>query len=158
MTVRLIRALPVAALLTAGLALPAAAAVINGTGGADVLVGTSRADTIHGYRGNDILRGKVGADHLYGGRGADRLYPGDDAQTDVLRGGPGADTISARVGPHGRGADRVYAGGGNDIVKLVEMFGWYTAYVDCGPGKDTLMVEYRSMIPSTGCERVVLLK
>jgi hypothetical protein len=157
MTVRLIRAIPVAALLAAGLALPAAAAVINGTGGADVLVGTSRADTIHGYRGNDVLRGKVGADHLYGGRGADRLYPGDDAQTDVLRGGPGPDVINARIKPHERGRDRVYAGGGNDTVRLVEVWGWYTPYVDCGPGKDTLMAPHR-MIRSTGCERVVLLK
>ena len=157
MTIRLTRALPVAALLAVGVAAPAAAAMINGTAGPDVLVGTSTADTIRGYAGDDTLRGKGGADNLYGGRGADRLYPGDDVKTDVLRGGPGADTINARVGPHGRGADRVYAGSGNDTVKLVEVFGWYTPYVDCGPGDDTLMVPYR-MVRQTGCEHIVLFK
>lgn len=56
MATRLIRVLPLAALLTAGLAAPATAAVINGTGGPDVLAGTAKADTIRGFGGADRIR------------------------------------------------------------------------------------------------------
>jgi hypothetical protein len=154
MTRRLFRALPVAALLLAGLTAPATAAVIEGTDGPDVLVGTSKADTISGYEGDDVLRGKAGADRLYGGAGADRLYPGNDAKVDVMRGGPGPDRINARVARQ-RGQDRVFAGKGDDTVRLIEVWGWYTPRVDCGPGEDTLVVPYR-FIPSEGCEHVVL--
>lgn len=155
MTGRRTRALSMAGLVVVGLALPASAEVVDGTNGPDVLVGSPRADTIRGFAGNDILRGRPEADKLFGGRGADRLYPGDDSKTDVLRGGPGPDTINARVGPKGRGPDRVYAGDGNDVVRLVETFGWYVPSVDCGPGADTLVVPFR-FIPSTRCERLVL--
>lgn len=145
---RLIRTLPLAALLTASLAAPAAAAVINGTDGPDVLVGTAKADTIHGYGGGDTLRGRAGADQLYGGSGADRLYPGDDSRRDVLRGGPGPDRINART------PDVVYSGAGNDTVRVLEVNGWEFPRIYCGPGWDTVIADYTGFGMS-GCERNV---
>lgn len=135
MSNRLTRALPVAALLTASLAAPAAAAVIDGTSGPDVLIGTHGADTIRGYGGNDVLRGGRGADHLYGGRGADRLYGGIDKRPDVVYGRAGNDRIY--VGTF----DTVYAGPGNDVIipvrKLINMSG--KLRVNCGPGYDRIL-------------------
>lgn len=155
MTTRLIRAMPVAVLLTASLAAPAAAAVINGTNGPDVLVGTAKADTIRGYAGNDTLRGSTGADRLYGGSGADRLYPGKDSKTDVLRGGPGPDRINARIGPKGVGRDYAYAGYGNDRVRIVNTYGWAFPFVNCGPGEDTVVLPSGFDTTPAGCEHVV---
>ena len=130
---RMIRALAVAALLTAGLAAPAMAAVINGTGGSDVLIGTARADTIRGYAGNDVLRGRGGADHLYGGRGADRLYGGKDLRPDLLSGRSGNDHFYVR------GRDTVYAGAGNDVIHGLPYMGFYVVKVNCGPGYDRVV-------------------
>lgn len=129
---RLTRALPVAALLTASLAAPAAATVIDGTSGSDVLVGTHRADTIRGYAGNDVLRGRRGADHLYGGRGADRIYSGRDKRPDVLYGRAGSDRIYVGT------PDTIYAGRGNDVIVLMPKFFGFWGYVrvNCGPGYD----------------------
>lgn len=125
---RSIQALPAAVLVMVSLAAPAAAAVINGTSGPDVLVGTARADTIHGFGG------------------ADRIYAGNDSRRDLLYGGPGNDLIFARFG------DRVYAGRGNDVVR-VRPAAWQHAYVDCGPGYDHL---YGStwLVGHRGCEKV----
>lgn len=150
---RLTRVLPVAGLLTASLAAPAAATVLDGTGGPDVLVGTHRADTIRGYGGNDVLRGKRGADHLYGGVGADQINPGDDRVKDVLHGGPGPDRIVARYF-----GDTVYAGKGNDTILLrtsrpTQMT---SVYVHCGPGFDTIYSLWGGwgIDTASGCEVV----
>jgi hypothetical protein len=132
---RLTRALPVAALLTASLATPAAAAVIDGTSGPDVLIGTNGADTIRGFGGNDVLRGRRGADHLYGGRGADHIYGGGDRRPDVLYGRAGNDRLYVGT------PDTVYAGRGNDVIiplpKFVGM--WGKLRVNCGPGYDRIL-------------------
>ena len=143
---RPIRALPVAALLAAGLAAPAAASVINGTGGPDVLVGTAAADTINGYAGNDTLSGKAGADRLYGGRGSDRMYAGDDARRDLLYAGSGPDRVYARM------FDKVYAGPGNDVIRYVGTRGYFNfLQVDCGPGYDIVYGGWQAKI-LLGCE------
>ena len=131
---RMMRALPVAALLTASLATPAMAAVINGTSGPDVLVGTDQSDTIRGYGGNDVLRGKGRADDLYGGAGADRIYGGVELRPDVLYGRSGNDKIFVR------GNDTVYAGRGNDVIKPYKpSWGMVPVHIDCGPGYDRVI-------------------
>jgi hypothetical protein len=134
---RLIRALPVAALLTATIAAPAMADLITGTSGPDVLVGTSSADTIRGYAGNDVLRGRRGSDHLYGGPGADRIFGGMDHRRDVLYGRAGNDRIY--VG----NPDLVYAGRGDDvIIPVPEIIGmWGELRVNCGPGYDRVLFD-----------------
>jgi hypothetical protein len=159
MKARRIYALPATALLLAGLAGPAVAEVVNGTDGPDVLYGTAGADTIRGYKGadtvyaragNDIVHGGPGADRIYGRVGADRIFPGDDARKDVLRGGPGPDRINART------VDVVFAGDGNDLVRVLEVKAW-AAYpeVHCGPGVDTLVLPYGVYYgPHPDCERV----
>lgn len=150
-------AIPATALLLAGLAGPALAEVVNGTNGPDVLYGTAEADTIRGYKGadtvyaragNDTVYGGLGADRIYGRTGADRLYPGDDSKKDVLRGGPGPDRINART------PDVVYAGDGNDTVRVVETHGWDFPIIDCGPGRDTVIAPYTGFGMSS-CERMV---
>jgi Ca2+-binding RTX toxin-like protein len=146
MTTRLVRALPIAAVLAASLAAPVAAAVINGTDGPDTLVGTTRADTIRGFAGNDTLAGRAGADKLYGGRGSDRMYAGGDARRDLLYGGPGPDRIYARM------YDRVYAGSGNDVIRYVGVHGFFHfLQVSCGPGYDIVYGGWQAAILG-GCE------
>ncbi|MGH3481218.1 MAG: calcium-binding protein [Nocardioidaceae bacterium] len=148
MRTTLIRALPAATLLAVSLAAPAAAAVINGTSGPDVLVGTPSADTIRGFGGNDTLRGRGSADKLYAGYGADKLYPGDDSRKDVLRGSRGPDRINART------PDVVYAGAGNDTIRVLEIHGWDFPTINCGPGRDTVIADYTGFGMSN-CERMV---
>lgn len=150
MDTRLTRVLPVAALLVAGFATSATAAVINGTSGDDVLTGTAKGDTIHGLAGDDVLKGLRGEDTMYGGPGADQLYGGKDtdrqAWPDLLYGGPGADRIVAHQ------SDKVYAGRGNDTVKVAGAF----IVVRCGPGDDTVDVRKgAAFYKLIGCEHKV---
>ena len=149
---RALRAAPIAALLAVGLVAPAQADVVNGTSGPDVLVGTAGADTIHGYAGKDTLSGKGGDDFLnggrgtdrvYGGPGADRLYGGRDGyqkrprfERDLLDGGGGPDRIFPRF------FDRVYAGPGNDTIKVVHTRPGSMdpeLPIRCGPGNDVVI-------------------
>lgn len=151
MTTRLIRTLPVAALLAASLAAPAMAAVINGGSGPDVLVGTPTADTIRGFGGNDVLRGSGGADHLYGGHGADRIYGGREVRRDRLYGGAGPDHIYTHT------SDTAYAGYGNDTVEIFgpDKFGQVDIF--CGPGHDTVIIRRAGEFPWVNvdnCEHV----
>lgn len=151
MTTRLIRTLPVAALLAASLAAPAMAAVINGGSGPDVLVGTPTADTIRGFGGNDVLRGSGGADHLYGGHGADRIYGGREVRRDRLYGGAGPDHIYAHT------SDTAYAGHGNDTIEIFgpDKFGQVDIF--CGPGHDTVIIRRAGEFPWVNvdnCEHV----
>jgi Ca2+-binding RTX toxin-like protein len=138
MITRLTRAVSAAALLTVGLAAPAAAAVIDGTRGPDVLVGTAEADTIRGFGG---------ADKIYGRAGSDRIYAGRDNKRDLLRGGPGNDRINARLG------DTVHAGRGNDIV-WVRPAAWKMAHIYCGPGYDRLYGYNSWLVSQRGCEEM----
>lgn len=54
------------ALVAGPLALPAFAALIDGTSGDDELVGTDENDQIFGREGDDVLRGLDGDDQLWG--------------------------------------------------------------------------------------------
>ncbi len=156
---RLMCAWSIAALLTVSLAAPTAAATINGTNGPDVLNGTANADTIHGYAGSDRIYGHGGRDSLYAGRGADkvsggaradRIYTGKDLKRDLVYGGPGPDRIYARA------FDWVYAGSGNDTIRIVQMTFNMQTQIRCGPGYDTLIMPYGwSIGRPPGCERVI---
>lgn len=80
---------------------------------------------------------------------------------DVLRGGRGPDRIFARTAQglgldeEVKGQDRVYAGPGNDVVKVLESWGWYMPFLDCGAGNDTVVVPFR-MVATHHCEHIVL--
>ncbi|SDT75214.1 calcium-binding protein [Actinoplanes derwentensis] len=81
--------------------------ILTGDGRANFLTGDSGADHLFGGGGDDELRGHGGTDLLDGGSGDDLLNPdigesesGDDGPTvidpiaaDVVRGGPGVDTV-----------------------------------------------------------------
>lgn len=184
MITRLVRALPIAALLAVSLTPPAFAEVILGTNRADVLVGTSEADKILAGRGDDVVRGRGGRDEVfaqdgddrvYGGRGADVLF-GQSGQNRVF-GGPGPDTIWgyyfiwAVVKPDGpgRGIDVLHGGTGDDRISPSQDDTVYAGrgddvvfvatggvVVDCGPGTDKVRLDKRSLDVSTqACEKVV---
>lgn len=140
MTLRFIRALPVAALLVTAIAAPASGQTVVGTNGPDVLVGTAKADN---------LAGNAGADKLYGKAGADRLSAGKDSVRDLLYGGPGPDLIFARY------HDWVYGGEGNDTIRILELSYTLGTYINCGPGYDTVYFPYGWTLPTTDCERIV---
>ena len=124
------------------LATPCTNSPCNGTNGSDELTGDGSANEIYGLGGNDHLIGGGGKDFLAGGPGydwvqgnagedyidgAERISPdllllvsylqqGGPKQggprTEVLEGGPGNDTISARDGTK----DIVRGGPGRDTV------------------------------------------
>jgi Fibronectin type III domain/RTX calcium-binding nonapeptide repeat (4 copies)/Domain of unknown function DUF11 len=98
--------------------------VRTGTARADVLRGTAGRDRLDGRGGNDVLWGLGGVDILLGGAGNDRLIGG--AGKDQLLGGAGNDRLEAR--DHAR-----------DVV-------------NCGPGKDTAVVDRVDVV--RGCELV----
>ena len=130
--------------------------MLSGTASRDIIHGYGGADTISGRGGSDTVHAGRGADKVYGGPGADTLLPGNDARTDVLRGGAGPDRIVARTGP-GVGRDYVYAGDGNDVVTLAEVWGWYMPAISCGRGYDTLVLPKGMDVGDhlDGCEHIV---
>ena len=86
---------------------------IRGTQKANKLRGTGAGDTMKGLGGNDVLRGFGGDDCLNGGRGNDRVIagPGGDRLIGMLGGG-GPDVIKARDGQR----DMIKCGPGQDTV------------------------------------------
>lgn len=111
-----------------------------GGAGADVMSGAGGDDTLRGAGGGDTLDGDLGADRIDGGAGADLLdgdpEQGDDYYTptielsrDVLRGGPGDDTLEDTGGGNtlvggpgddgltgGVDGDRLLGGSGADVL------------------------------------------
>ena len=92
---------------------------IRGTQKANKLRGTGAGDTMKGLGGNDVLRGFGGDDCLNGGRGNDRVIagPGGDRLIggkgrDTMLGGGGPDVIKARDGQR----DMIKCGPGQDTV------------------------------------------
>ena len=119
-------ALAIGAASLLGLATPALAATITGTGGPDVIRGTSDSDVLNGRGGNDVLTGLGDSERLLGGPGDDRLTGGGDR--DRLLGGAGNDRINAARDDH------------RDVVS-------------CGSGVDTVVAD-RSDSVAGDCERV----
>ena len=72
----LVKAFVACAVMTAALAAPAVAGVIDGTPGRDILVGTERGDRIHGLGGDDAITGLGGRDVVRGGDGDDLIFLG----------------------------------------------------------------------------------
>jgi len=90
--------------------------------------------TLIGTNRPDLLRGSKGADRILGLGADDRLY--GLAGNDVIVGGPGADKMFG-----GTGNDRLEARDGTKDL------------VDCGPGRDTAIVDNIDAI--TSCEKEV---
>jgi hypothetical protein len=140
----------------AALALSAAtahAAPLRGTPLDDRLAGTPRADSIRAGSGDDVVSGRNGADRLWGGPGDDSVsgmagndsLHGDagrdvlsgDAGRDLLRGGAGPDTLTG-----GAGIDRILGGPGKDLIRARN---GGRDRVDCGPGRDTAILDTRDV-------------
>jgi hypothetical protein len=110
-------------------------------GGADIFNGGPRNDKADGGPGNDILKGWGGNDLIIGGPGEDSIAGDGDYSfnpprgggNDTLIGGPSKDYISP-----GSGRDKVFGGGGNDVVSSVVDSD--RDIVDCGAGRrDSLL-------------------
>jgi len=95
--------------------------------------GNAKANVLTGTSGNNVLRGLGGDDKLYGRGGNDTLY-----------GGTGNDLLDG-----GLGLDRLLGGTGNDTMKARD---GRRDIVDCGPGRDTAVVDRRDAV--RGCEIV----
>jgi Ca2+-binding RTX toxin-like protein len=94
------------------------AAVVNGTGDADLLNGSNVSDQLLGGDGDDGMRGEAGNDILDGGAGND-FGRGDDGDDSIL-GGAGDDLFGGNAGKDllqgGAGSDTLYGGDGDDQV------------------------------------------
>ena len=89
-----------------------------------LLAGVAYAATIEGTPNDDILRESQRNDQMYGFDGEDDLLANfDGADTDVLRGGRGPDSLDAKDGD---GRDSLIGGKGFD-----------TCYLKQGEGDDT---------------------
>lgn len=69
---------------------------LTGGSSTDELIGGSGADVLSGGDGNDSLFGGFGSDALFGGNGPDFLHvkaTGNDADVNILCGGPGEDEL-----------------------------------------------------------------
>ena len=123
-----------------------------GSEGADTCAGLAGSDDLEGRGGDDVLDAGEGDDRLFGRFGADRLLggPGRDELeggrgTDLLDGGEGDDALNG-----GLDGDWLFGGPGDDRVTAR---GGGVDRVDCGPGRDTAVVDSRDRV--AGCERVL---
>jgi len=127
---------------------------IQGTGDRDKLIGTEGSDRIVGKRGDDRLTGGAGDDCLLGKGGRDKVS--GNGGSDDIRAGGGRDNVKGNGGRDviraGRGKDRIEAGGGKDTVRAAR---GARDVIDCGPGKDTAIVNKRKD-RTRRCEKVKL--
>jgi Ca2+-binding RTX toxin-like protein len=138
----------------------------EGGAGNDRLDGGNDQDFLLGGDGNDNLNGNSASDTLFGGPGSDRIYGGSGSDyvdggpgNDRINGGPGNDTLLGGAGNDNivgwTGADRVFAGPGNDFVDVSKL--GRPAFVDCGPGTDTVRINSNERNRTRHCERVELV-
>ena len=98
------------------------AKVITGNARANTLNGSPGRDIMRGLGGNDRLFGRGGADRLFGGLGSDRLVGGTGR--DTIEGGPGNDLVESRDGAR----DVIRCGPGRDTV-VADRLDWISR--DC---------------------------
>jgi hypothetical protein len=114
---------------------PAEALTITkrGNGSHNVLRGGAESNVLLGRGGNDILVGGGGNNRLVGGTGRDALFANSANGTDILNGGPGADTMIAK---------------GRAIVRTGRRTGrgWDYVYVRDGRADDTVYCQSRRTI------------
>jgi Ca2+-binding RTX toxin-like protein len=116
--------------------------LVVGTKGDDRLTGSSLADPIYAQAGDDVIRGLAGDDCIFAMAGNDRVNAGPG--NDRVDGGAGADFLRG-----GSGRDRIFGRAGNDTIDASDRD---HDTVDCGPGRDTVIVRRGDKL--TGCERV----
>lgn len=119
-----------------------------GDSGNDLLNGGQRRDRLEGGTGKDRLDGGTGPDILNGGKGNDRIFGGPG--NDRMDGGAGTDQINT-----GNGRDRVRGGSGNDSINAATA--GPPARIDCGPGFDTVRINYNERRRLRNCERVFII-
>ena len=86
----------VALMVAGGVAL---AETINGDDGPNKLNGTAQADVIRGYGGNDNITGGKGVDLISAGAGNDYVSSAGDGSRDLVKCGPGVDTVDKMPRP-----------------------------------------------------------
>ena len=147
---------------------PFAGGTKHGTARNDTLLGSHGPDRLDGAGGNDvlwgnhlhndpssaadILRGGPGNDTVYGGSGTNQIWGGDG--NDYLQGGAGRNTISG-----GRGSDTIrLRGRGRNSVDAgasndtIQAYSRGVAVIRCGAGNDTVEID-RNDRPARDCER-----
>src|ERR671918_3137198 len=98
-TIRVLVAMCLVVLLSAGTAL-AALPLIVGTNSGEQINGTSIAEEIRGLEGSDEISDGLGADLIYGGTGEDNLIgTPSDTSVDRFYGGSGGGVFQPRGGP-----------------------------------------------------------
>ena len=104
-----------AALVTIRLPDDKADLVERGTSGADKILGTGDSDIVRAGSGDDEVRTGKGRDRIWGGRGFDRIWSGEGDDRVIVAGDPFYE--------------------GRDVSALLG------DTVDCGPGRDTVIVD-----------------
>ena len=107
--------------------------------------------------GDDIFEMRSQSDEglkLRGGVGADKLLAG--AGDDTVVGNDGPDTVTGRAGSDrlfgDLGADRLIGGAGGDRLHADD--GDPDQAINCGPGKDVVILDSRRDPKPIRCERV----
>jgi Ca2+-binding RTX toxin-like protein len=128
-TIRVLVAMCLVVLLSAGTALAALPRIV-GTNSGEQINGTRNAEEIRGLEGSDEISDGLGADLVYGGIGEDNLIStASDTSVDHFYGGSGGDIFQPR-----------------DVPAIKDM-------VSCGPGTDTVYADKADEVGGD-CERV----
>jgi Ca2+-binding RTX toxin-like protein len=168
--VLVLAAMALALLLASGVAW---AVTKIGTNGPDTLRGTNKADNLFGRGGNDILLSLAGRDNLLGGAGKDIILGGNERRAqggdknlaggsgnDAVLGGLDSDNILGEEGndlladgpPREFATDKLSAGGGNDVVAVVNRPA-FKDIVSCGGGFDRVLADRKDVL-APDCEKV----
>ena len=104
----------------------------RGTSGADWIFGTSDRDLVRAGSGDDEVRTGRGRDRVWGGPGLDRIWSGDDDDRVIVAGDPFYE--------------------GRDVSGRSPVLG---DTVDCGPGRDTVVVDPNDQTVNCEVKRLV---
>jgi Ca2+-binding RTX toxin-like protein len=120
----------------------------DGSACSNAIAGTAKADKLAGTPGSDRIRGRGGKDRLKG-RGGDDCVAGQGG-ADRISGGAGADELRG-----GRGNDRLRGGPGDDVIRVHR---GARDHVNCGPGRDTVVLNRKRDRAKRNCERLTFAK